>query len=84
MKRASIVLAIALVLILVGAWLSVGVDNDFGKVHTQRLFLVNDRGYTVTANLFMPKAATPENPAPAFISASERTRQRKNLIKNHI
>ena len=31
MKRASIVLAIALVLILVGAWLSVGVDNDFGK-----------------------------------------------------
>ena len=67
MKRACIVLAIALVLILVGAWLSVGVDSDFGKVHTQRLFLVNDRGYTVTANLFMPKAATPENPAPAFI-----------------
>jgi pimeloyl-ACP methyl ester carboxylesterase len=67
MKRASIVLVIALVIVLLGAMLSVGVDQDFGKIHTQRLYLVNDNGYTVTANLFMPNSATAENPAPAFI-----------------
>ena len=67
MKRRSIILAIALVIILLGGILSVAVDNDFGRVHTQRLYLVNDNGYTVTANLFIPNAATAETPAPAFI-----------------
>lgn len=67
MKRRSIILAIALVIILLGGILSVAVDNDFGRMHTQRLYLVNDNGYTVTANLFIPNAATAEAPAPAFI-----------------
>lgn len=67
MKRSSIILVIALVIVLLGAMLSVGVDTDFGRMHTQRLYLVNDNGYTVTANLFIPNAATAESPAPAFI-----------------
>ena len=46
MKRRSIILAIALVIILLGGILSVAVDNDFGRMHTQRLYLVNDNGYT--------------------------------------
>lgn len=37
MKRRSIILAIALVIILLGGILSVAVDNDFGRMHTQRL-----------------------------------------------
>ena len=67
MKRRSIILAIALVIVLVGAMLSSAIDSDFGRMHTQRLYLVNDNGYTVTANLFIPNAATAEAPAPAFI-----------------
>ena len=65
MKRRCIILVIALVIVMLGAMLSVGIDTDFGRMHTQRLYLVNDNGYTVTANLFIPNAATAETPAPA-------------------
>lgn len=67
MKRSGIILAVALVVVLLGAMLSVGVDTDFGRMHTQRLYLVNDNGYTVTANLFIPNTASAQSPAPAFI-----------------
>lgn len=67
MKRKSVLLALALAAVMLGALLSQAVDTDFGKVNTQRLYLVNHSGYTVTANLFMPRAATPDTPAPAMI-----------------
>ncbi len=66
-RRSTALLCVALVLILLGAILSVNIDSDFGKVKTQRLFLVNDNGYTVSANLFIPKTAAADNPAPAMI-----------------
>lgn len=66
-SKAPIVLVVALIVVLLGGILSFAVDSDFGNVHTQRLYLVNHNGFTVTANLFMPKSATAENPAPAMI-----------------
>ncbi len=67
MKRSKIFLAIALVLILVGGILSNAIDTEFGAVKTQRIYLVDNEAYTVTANLFIPKSATAESPAPAMI-----------------
>ena len=67
MKRKSKFLAIAIALIILGAMLSNAIDTSFGAVKTERLYLIDDDGYTVTANIFIPKAASAENPAPAMI-----------------
>ena len=67
MKRKVTVLVLALIVILLGSMLSVAVDTNFGSVSTQRLYLVNNNGYTVSANLFIPNSATAEEPAPAMI-----------------
>lgn len=67
MKRKVTLLAAALILVLLGSMLSNAIDTDFGSVDTQRLYLVNDNGYTVTVNLFVPKSATVDTPAPAMI-----------------
>ena len=45
-KRSCILLAIALVLILLGSIFSNAINTDFGKIKTDRLYLVNDNGYT--------------------------------------
>lgn len=66
-KRSCILLAIALVLILLGSIFSNAINTDFGKIKTDRLYLVNDNGYTVSARIYIPKTATQENPAPAMI-----------------
>ena len=67
MKRKYAFLALALVLIILGAMLSNAIDTDFGAIKTERICLVDDDGYTVTAALFVPKNATAANPAPAMI-----------------
>lgn len=67
MKRKSKFLVIAIALIILGAMLSNAIDTSFGAVKTERLYLIDDDGYTVTANIFIPKAASAENPAPAMI-----------------
>lgn len=43
------------------------IDTDFGAIKTERLYLVDDDGYTVTANLFIPETASADTPAPAMI-----------------
>ncbi len=67
MKRKSRFLAIAIVLIIIGGLLSMAIDTDFGAIKTERLYLVDDDGYTVTANLFIPETASADTPAPAMI-----------------
>lgn len=67
MKRKYTFLALALVLIILGAMLSNAIDTDFGNIKTERICLVDDDGYTVTAALFVPNTATADNPAPAMI-----------------
>jgi len=66
-KKSCIILALALVLILVGGILSNVINTDFGKVKTDRIYLVNDNGYTVSARIYIPENATAETPAPAMI-----------------
>ena len=66
-KRTSILLVISFVLILVGSFFSNLINTDFGKIKTDRLYLMNDNGYTVSARIYIPKTATQEAPAPAMI-----------------
>ena len=67
MNKKIITLLVALALLFIGATISVKIDTDFGAMTSQRLYLVDDDGYTVTANLFIPDNATAANPAPAMI-----------------
>lgn len=67
MKRKCALLALALVLIILGGILSNAIDTSFGSVKTERIYLVDNDGYTVTANLFIPKSASSDSPAPAMI-----------------
>ena len=56
-KRTSILLVISFVLILVGSFFSNAINTDFGKIKTDRLYLMNDNGYTVSARIYIPKTA---------------------------
>ena len=67
MQRKGKFLALAIVLIILGGLLSSAIDTDFGAVKTERIYLVDNDGYTVTADIFIPKTATAESPAPAMI-----------------
>lgn len=54
-KRTSILLVISFVLILVGSFFSNAINTDFGKIKTDRLYLMNDNGYTVSARIYIPQ-----------------------------
>lgn len=66
MKKKVRILAAALIIIFLGSLLSYGIDTSFGTVKMQRLQLVDDDGYNVSANLYVPNSA-PADPAPAMI-----------------
>ncbi len=66
MKKKVRILAAALLIMILGSLLSYGIDTSFGRVTTQRLYLMDDDGYKVSANLYVPDSA-PANPAPAMI-----------------
>lgn len=66
MKKKSVALVIGLAVILLGILLSYSIDTSFGEVKTQRLYLLDEAGYTVTANLYVPNSAHVQ-PAPAMI-----------------
>ena len=66
MKKKVRILAAALIMMVLGSLLSYGIDTSFGTVTTQRLHLMDDDGYKVSANLYVPDSA-PASPAPAMI-----------------
>ncbi|MBU9743392.1 alpha/beta fold hydrolase [Lachnospiraceae bacterium ASD3451] len=66
MKGKVRILAVALIIIVLGSLLSYGIDTSFGTVKTQRLQLIDDDGYNVSANLYVPDSASVA-PAPAMI-----------------
>ena len=66
-KKSYIFCAVAIVIILIGSKLSKAIDTNLGTVKTERLYLTNDNGYTVSAKLYIPDTAEKETPAPAMI-----------------
>lgn len=70
-------LCIALALVLIGAIGASLVQSDFGKIEVTNLTIPYYNGQYVSADLFRPKAATADNPAPLVIvlAGSNRTKE---------
>ncbi len=66
-RKASFWLCIALVLCLISAIGASVVQTDFGKVTIKDLRFETESGHQMSALLFVPDNATPENPAPAIV-----------------
>jgi len=67
-KRTSIILlAVALFLILLGDVLASVIQTDFGKVNVFDDRFVGADGTKMSALLYVPKTATPQNPAPGIL-----------------
>lgn len=67
-RTSIILLAVALFLILVGDLLASAIQTDFGKVKvTDVRFVVENSGTEMNALLYVPKSATPQNPAPGIL-----------------
>ena len=67
-KRTSIILlAVALFLILAGDVLASVIQTDFGKVNVFDDRFVGASGTKMSALLYVPKTATPQNPAPGIL-----------------
>lgn len=59
--------AISLALFLVGLWIASMVSTNFGKTEMRRLSVMTDRGVAISLEVYKPKTATRETPAPAVM-----------------
>lgn len=57
----------AVALLLVGSALGYMINTNFGKVTVKDMNFVTDAGVSLAGTLYIPKEATPDNPAPAVI-----------------
>ena len=66
-RRAKIWLCLGLALMLLSAIVVSSVQTSGGKVDMKELTIETDRGYYMSAYLFVPDTATAETPAPAVV-----------------
>ena len=70
MKTSTKILAVVTVILFaLSMLLIIGTDSDWGKVELTRMTLTSADGDEISAMLYKPKSATPENPAPAVLYA---------------
>jgi len=67
MKKAKLVLALALVITLIGAFIASGVQTVGGTVSIKTVSIAAEDGRTISALLFVPATATDSTPAPAVL-----------------
>ena len=67
MKRNLKLFCIALAILMIAAIVVKGVDTSWGAVSVKRASEVSPNGYLMNYKLYIPKFATPENPAPALV-----------------
>lgn len=67
-KNAKFWMCIALLVCLLSMVLASAIQGSFGRVKVSELRLVDRAGYEVSALLYKPASATPENPAPCIIT----------------
>ena len=65
-----------LVLFLAG-WIASEVQSDWGRVHVQSIKIPTQNGQWVVADLFRPRSATAESPAPfiAVVPGFQRSKE---------
>jgi dienelactone hydrolase len=61
-------LIVCVVIIGFSAGMASLIERDFGKVDVQIVKIVDQTGYTITAKLFRPVAATPQNKMPGILN----------------
>lgn len=67
MKKNLKLFCIALAILMIAAIVVKGVDTSWGAVSVKRASEVSPNGYLMNYKLYIPKSATPENPAPALV-----------------
>lgn len=77
-------LFVCIVIVLVGALGSSLVQTDGGKIQVTDLKIAGKHGATVTADLFRPKDATPENKAPMVIVSPGFQRTKETQVSNSL
>ena len=68
-KQAKIWLCIGIALMLLCCIVVSAVQTSAGKVTMKELAFETDSGYLMSAYLFVPDSASPENPAPAVVTS---------------
>ena len=68
-KRAKILLCISIALMLVSMIVVSVIQTDGGKVTIKQMFVETDDGIALSANLYIPSTATPDNQAPAIVTS---------------
>ena len=61
------ILCVAVVLMLLSMIASSVVQTSSGQVTVKQLSIETDGGWMLSANLYLPKTATAENPAPGIV-----------------
>ena len=67
--RSKRLLVICIVMMLISMIATNLIQTNFGKVEVKTLTIETISGHTMSAKLYIPKTATPENPAPTVVYA---------------
>lgn len=67
-KLAKRLLIVGLALVILGTMFGAILQSSGGKTVVKQLSVVSDEGHAVRAQMFIPKTATKENPAPALLA----------------
>lgn len=67
MKKSVKLFCLALAVLILAAIVVKGVDTGWGSVDVKLEKTISAHGYTMSYKLYVPKSATPENPAPAIV-----------------
>lgn len=68
-KTAKLILCVSLILMLLSGIVASAVQTSGGRVTVRELSFETDSGYVMSAYLFVPDTATPENKAPAIVTS---------------
>ncbi len=68
MKKSSVILLIALIIMLLGSVLGYLVQSDFTEVQVQEVRIQGQEGNQISGLLYVPENAGPETPAPAVMT----------------
>ena len=68
-KKLKNLLIISLILMLICGFGVSAVQTQMGSVEMKELNIETDKGYSMSAYLFIPDTATPETPAPAIVTS---------------
>ena len=66
-SAAKVVLLVSLALFFVGLLVASIVSTNYGNTEMRRLSVMTDRGVAISLEVYKPKTATKDNPAPAVM-----------------